>query len=1458
MARQSLIWTSLPNGLTPDGRGVRLSVLLSPRLDAGTDPPQLSSFFPDWEDWPATLARATFEIRYGAAAVTIPASRTAGPDRVDVALGVADSGVWKALFHGDLSVRGFAFNDLSGHRVLSYDTVGLMALVQNLYAGLARAATGDMPRVSDIVDHPDWQAVTAAVALLDRSVSDERTGLRDPSRQFERFRRNALAHANPRAELLARLQLFHTPPATPVPASRPRTDDPRIQAQWLQYERTDLPTKEDLARQLDFHQVVAAMNAYPTLLRRLGLVVDFVLDRTRFAPAPDAPLWTEVTFRAGALTVPRAPDVSPVTHTSLSDTAFRAVSSPVPAPGGFRVSAGLLELDPRRFALLQADVDGAGLKLMNFARSLHRLAPEEERVDPVTRFERELGAPSLRTAGLTLVQRDRGAMLQDRFATNKAKNDLADVAFQGKPNAAPPELWAEDLVRGFRFDVWDAATGVWRSLCRRTATYELDDGAVVVSPAAGEEEGTVRLAATTSADPASNQDIVYLHEAVVSWTGWSLAAPPPGRAILPDGTVDTTQAHTEAELPPGVTFRTRFRAVAGSLPRLRFGRRYWMRARAVDLAGNSLPPQEGDFGSENPRQRAQAFLRYEPLAAPVIALVKRADDTVEKPAEGESMQRIAIRSFNDAPADNAIPTAQVARRFVVPPQVSARDAEYHGKLDAAGKVDSTTFTLLAHQKDRDARDPDAALVEERLPTRGPLGGAAVDTVFAAYRDGRALTYLPDPLAEVVAVRIFGHSGIASSTIVSIPLYPSGTWPEAQPFKIEVFEDPVAVPHYHAASRTLRIPLAKAERATVRLSMQLSKRALHQVMGLWGWLSDAERASLEPLALDGQHWMFTPWRTVEVVHAVQRPLMAPAMIRLAIARGHNETSAVPIFTATCSLKSTDRIDLLSEWHEPVDDPSTTESETIAADRSRGDAAFSIKITDAASYAQKIHGHARGGFPEHTIEGDDLIGVGASHDLVITKHHEFHDTRYRRIEYWLEATTRFREYMPPGIVTEMVDGTPTPTETHTKVIGPRTVTWIPSSAPPPAPAVLYVVPTFGWVRTKDEQGRVSSWRRGGGLRVYLDRPWHVSGYGEMLAVVLAPPAFTGDPDTEPKGWPFKKFVTQWGADPIWRSAFAVGLGPKRSDFPLARTAPDPTGAWLPANAPAAEADQPAGAFHVAGLLPPGVPAFPGDASVDVAPHDVFYDEERRLWYCDIEINQGASYWPFIRLALARYQPVSVSGAHLSEVVLADFMPLAADRWLTVNRTRGARTWHVTVFGHSYEDSSGHQEAARAPSMSLIDPLTHTARELRPADVSPTPIIEVWVERLDLSRGEDFGWERMPDATVRPARPEAGRRRAGAARPAQAFRFVRGDRIARAAELYQGRRFSELAADTLVDAIFAFFALWEGDVTLPAEPAAGTRVRLVIAEFEEYLVDDDRPYDKVPTKKDRRLVFVEHIEL
>ncbi len=1438
MATQSLLWTTLPNGLTDDGDGILVSVVLAPRLDPQGDPPQLSTFAPDWLDWPATLAQATFEIDYGGATVAVPMTQFAGPSRVDQRVGTPDSAAWTALFGNDLLVRSGPFVDHSDKDILSYEAADLADVISELYGGLADRADGDLPSVTGLLESPGWQPLLHALERLDsRATFDLRTGLRDTRRLFAEYRNNRFENLEGTAALLARAQLFHTPPTRQVDVvDLPRQDDPRIQASWREHEKTQLPEPEDFAKQLDFHQIVGAMSSYPTVLRRLGLVVDFVVDRAQFAESADAPLSVTVTFSPGALAVPATPDVSPVTHAALSEGAFEAVSNPLPGAADPRIVARLLELDPGRFEMLQVDVDGAGLKMMNFARSLGRLAAADERVDSVSRTEHKLGAPALRTAGLTLIQRDRAAMLAARFETNRIKNAGAQAVTDGTAGATPPDLYAEDLLRGFRFDIWDGTTAIWRSLCRREAIYTLGAG-VQVQPAAGEEEGIVRLAATQSPDPATNPGLVWLHEAVLSWTGWSLTAPPPGRAIKPDDSVGA-EAQTEAELPPGLEFQSRFRAVRGSLPRLRYGRNYSLRARVVDLAGNSLAPQDADFGPEQPAARARPFLRFEPIAAPVVALVRRPDGTTEVPAEGESMLRMAIRSFNDTPADNTIPTIETARRFAVPQQVSAREAEQHGMLDAAGKVDSATFDLLANQKDRDAGEGAAALVEERIPMQGPLDPTPVDTTFAVYRDGIELTYLPDPLAVEVAVRILGHPDADPEATVRIPLYPDRQWPDALPFKIEVVDDPGAAPVFDEASQTLRVPLPKAERATVRMSLTVTPEVLRELMGIWRWTS-TPTDELERLACEGRHWMFTPWTDVEIVHAVQRPLLDPTFEELVVGRGHADTAAWPRFRARCSLKSTDRLDLHAEWHEPDNAPGA-----VPAARHRGDTAFSVKITGPDDYATKNDGAHLGGIPDHTIAGPDLVDVGLrDDDLVAQKRHEFNDTRYRRIEYWLEATTRFREFLPAALqFDDDGDGIQVPTERHLTVVGPRQVRWIPNSAPPPAPDVLYVVPTFGWERTRAEGGDASSWRRGGGLRVYLDGPWNVSGFGEMLAVVLAPATFTGEPETEPKARPYKKLVTQWGNDPIWDSPFVSGIAPSRSSFPLARTAPDPTGGWLPPGAPATEADQPPGQFDVTGLG-----RFP--SYVDVAPHDVFYDAARKLWYCDIEIDQGSSYWPFVRLALARYQPVSVGDARISEVVLADFMPLVADRWLNVGGSSDALVRKVTVYGFGPRDSSGRLEASRGLAMSIFNPFTGEVTELTPAKLTGKTVIEVWVEHLDPSLGEDFGWMRVNSgATTQPHDDPL----------LTGNRFFAATDVARAAALRKAARHSQILEEGIVDALTGFLTLWDGTVRLPRQPSPADRFRLVVAEYEEYLVDDDAPYDRTPTTKGRRLVFVEHIEM
>ena len=300
-------------------------------------------------------------------------------------------------------------------------------------------------------------------------------------------------------------------------------------------------------------------------------------------------------------------------------------------------------------------------------------------------------------------------------------------------------------------------------------------------------------------------------------------------------------------------------------------------------AGNSLAASPKDYGGEDPSRNARVYFRYDPISAPALALLKPTPATTEAPAEGESMERIAVRTFNDTPAKNTIPSTQHARRAAVPSRTTHREAEQHGMLDQAGIVDPAFFTMLAAK--------DNSLPEEKLLLAGPLDkNPPVETGFAVWQQGEALPYLPEPLAVTVAARIFGHPDFDPNTIIPIPLYPgSAEWPDAAPFKIELYEKPGDLPKFVVADRTLFIPLPKAVRATLRLSIMPTLEMLG-LLGVWNWLTDAQRSPLQKMALDGQHWMLTPWRHVELVHATQKPLVDPDIVKHDIDRDRRTFAA----------------------------------------------------------------------------------------------------------------------------------------------------------------------------------------------------------------------------------------------------------------------------------------------------------------------------------------------------------------------------------------------------------------------------------------------------------------------------------------------------------------------------------------------------------------------------------------
>jgi hypothetical protein len=307
------------------------------------------------------------------------------------------------------------------------------------------------------------------------------------------------------------------------------------------------------------------------------------------------------------------------------------------------------------------------------------------------------------------------------------------------------------------------------------------------------------------------------------------------------------------------------------------------------------------------------------------------------------------------------------------------------------------------------------------------------------------------------------------------------------------------------------------------------------------------------------------------------------------------------------------------------------------------------------------------------------------------HELGDTRRHLVRYTAIATSRYREYFDPEAGLDF-------TRSSEEVLVD-----VPASERPLAPDVVYVVPTFGWQRQTDTNMKRSI-RYGGGLRVYLERGWYSSGVGELLGVALWNGA-NGLLD-DAKRDTFKGLFTQWGMDPIWKTAGLTGV-------PAVRHFPDAVASDTYVSLEEASAHSASGQ--------------PGH--VDVVGFTPQYDDTRGLWFADLtmdlagsqaEFLTNATYAPFVRLALVRYQPHALDDARISRVVLAGFAQLTPDRTaLVTSDPHHPRTLRIVV--------SGVAPSAPLPQGPGVKPARPTHVQVRVQKRTPL--------------GGDLGWEDAP---------------------------------------------------------------------------------------------------------------------
>ncbi len=1155
--QQTILWTAIPRRYDATAQRLHFAVRISPRLQGEQALESLGKFC--FAHWAAQPLR--FKVCFGSGS-------SAASFEAQIEDDVRDPALWDAVFPSgegadDTLVRSHVF-DRDGHcgrAVKSFPVINVLEYVKAVYQRVASEYPHTPPGMDALIRRRQSEGSPFSEPPLLAALQSlvKQTGISAGEAITELLPPTAAGSANPGADM-ARLLDFHTP------------------------KNGVYATPPEFKREFEFHETLSLVEDSDFLLRRLGLVLELSCAlppgfATAFA-GDQACISVQADWPGATRIVPPIRQVRPLTRYRFSPGAGVFCAA---ACSGL-LSDGMLDLSQPGFEAMQVDVDGAAIKLVDYVR--HLVSLQGARAD-AERTE----LPALRTAGLALVHTGRA----DTFAARAARSAELNAQLSDQP-----VLFAEDLVRGFRVDVLaDQPGGCWRSLCQREENYRTRVPAVPGAPAGLPPVFTDyarlnRESTLASAPTQKPQDPdFYLHETLVHWEGWSLGVRRPGSKVA-DPSQDAGHSYLDAGAPAPNTDvplnialdlpRDSAGQVLATLPRLRFGRAYRLRARVVDISGHSLALLPADQRLHAATPSATRYLRYEPIASPVLA-------RIAQPVPGESLERLVIRTGEDAAS-----CTERSLRVVCPPRIAQRMAEQHGMFDQAAPS-GNWYDILSQRHGNAAQ----------LRGTGDPAADGNDILDAVPTD---VPYLPDPLAGGTLLRLLGPDGVVEQ---SISFAHGLAWPHAAPYSIQLVKGNDA-PAWDSSRRTVTIAVPQGRMRVLQLSSVPRGLGDLDLLGIWGWVcSEASTERLEKLrelAVSGKHWMLTPARTVTLVHAVKKPCSAPRIESLFVNRAVGESFARLSGNIAIDGASTGKVELRACWIDRVDDVT--------------------QLGTGNDYAAPNTSHAF-----DLVHGDMQV----DHAWFWQQQHALPDTRYHRVRYTATAVSRYQEYFDsdPSAGAFARAG-----ETALEVD-------VLSSTRPDAPQIEYIVPTFGWERSGpqgdvpvpagDEAHRTLHFvRKGGGLRVYLQRPWFSSGDGELLAVVL----YAGPKGTEvlsgkatlkvPAG--SKHVVTQWGYDPIWAAQPPDAL-PTLAHFP--------------------EAVQRSCGYALQELG--------SDALVDVAAHAVHFDTERQLWYCDLMVDPGAAYFPFIRFALARLQPHAVPGAELSKVVLADFIQCAPDRLVTL---------------------------------------------------------------------------------------------------------------------------------------------------------------------------------------------------
>jgi hypothetical protein len=1348
---QDFIFTTLPNQKTDiDGTSyLKLSVFVSVQLKPAGD--KTLNAYPDILSWPEKIMAGKYSFRFGD-----------GSEKEAVLIGEnIDTELFHSLFRPEIRIKSFTNDVPDVKRIISFPISHVQDFIFKNYRKTAVDSPSRLVSADQFVDNERFAPVTPLQldpAMIMTAGSS--------TKQMRQISSQQLVIKDTTRSIQLKSNLLQDKFIKFKPVMQPMEDFTQFRNfHKLEAEKKIISSKILQKPEFDFHDILSALTNYPQLMRKIGLVLDFLI------PASGVPSSGNIRF------IPSSIDLTDEeTNISIPATVYMITGNGFYAAdkSGSSFRQGFVRINTSSFSVVQVDADGAAIKTQQMTETkiqeVSRFYEQKSRFSQQRRSTNvpeqdpeppaEEGLPYMRSAGIAIVKNGMAEHLFIKINTNlkmipdlktgaitlparssertalkeenKLRNFIVGTIDARKTAFKETFLYSDDLVQGYRMDIaYEDQPGKWFSLHMRLDHYQWFDtqnnphdvGNTVA------DEGFIELAAAEDPD---NPGDLYIPETLARWEGWSLALHMPGYSI---NNTDDDPSPIKRDLvynsrireqkkyafDPSLDFKLNVQSeiVPGSLPRLRFGRDYRVRIRTVDLTGNSLPITNlSDTASETERTGIR-YLRYEPLASPIVLVGNKLRD-------GEFLENLVIRSNYDRLSgeyenhfkiDNQ-DYGEYSQRYLLPPKNSPSIAENHGMFEQAfGNHPDAAKTIYGLITSHEGQYEREGKTEEKI-----------------YQPSEVeIIYLPDPMAAGVAFFLSegyeqSHSqefaprmfGFFTSEELS-PDYTNGKIPEdwysARPLRIRLEEGDVNT-SWNSADRILTVSLPKSYRTKIRFSTFWREQDFKRLSAIWKMITDekpAKLAEIDKLTRSGQHWMISPSREFELVHAVQQPLETPVITSLIPERDFNQTFADINIRFTVHGKSTEKTELQARWKEPLDDGISVQIKEKAGRNNIPDIMVhyhdeTITLGSIADFV-KVAPHLRMEKPAkvqaipvyipqkrtqaefvkepqpgtvrlnqmYARQSEGLVKVNtewnSSRKLISDKvrfdistarfnfiklinfrldplRQNFGDTKHRWVDYQLTATSRYGDYFEKILKNYPDESTLRESQWFEKVN-------ILSSARPKLPDVDYVIPTFEWRKTQTAEG-VRHRRMGGGLRIWLKRPWYSSGEDEMLAVVLPPKnpvAAVTSMMVARQG--YTDLYTHWAMDPIVTSVPPENFSPKAEDFRI-NTLPDEN------------------------LQYPGT-----ENRADIVAFPVHFDEDRQQWYCDLAIDPKQMYFPFVRLALARYQPCSVKKTTedvcLSPVVFSTFIQLVPERQATLRFTKDDQNsrFTLTIEGAIYNE-------------------------------------------------------------------------------------------------------------------------------------------------------------------------------